>query len=140
MLRVLVVLDSKPTRLSEQSINALSNFLPGYLMDVVHCIPEDDVQAWRLLDSNWSLPSDTSMRHATDGCSQINATISLLLLMYKDIKVQKIISSFRTEIGSILQSIASLQSSEDKMTLEERHKFQCLFEQLKVVTSASPAG
>ncbi|XVF07548.1 hypothetical protein REPUB_Repub06bG0148500 [Reevesia pubescens] len=36
MLRVLIKLDSKPTRFSEQSIIALSNFLPGYLMDVVH--------------------------------------------------------------------------------------------------------
>ncbi|KHG03996.1 Testis-expressed sequence 10 [Gossypium arboreum] len=167
MLRVLIVLDSKPTRLSEQSIIALSNFLPGYLMDVVHCIPEDDVRTWRyyllpcfflfdrsnrilklvldvigsfLTDSNLSLPSDTSTRYATDSLSRINATISLLLLMYKDIKVQKIISLFRTEVSSILQSIASLQSSEVKMTLEERHRFQCSFEQLKVVTSTSPAG
>lgn len=36
MLRVLVALDSKPTRLSEQSIITLSNFLSGYLIDVVH--------------------------------------------------------------------------------------------------------
>ncbi|TYG54114.1 hypothetical protein ES288_D09G163000v1 [Gossypium darwinii] len=166
MLRVLILLDSKPTRLSEQSIIALSNFLPGYLMDVVHCIPEDDVRTWRyyllpcfflfdrsnkvlklvldligsfLTDSNLSLPSDTSTRYATDNLSRINATISLLLLMYKDIKVQKIISLFRTEVSSILKSIASLQSSEVKMTLEERHRFQCSFEQLKVVTSTSPA-
>ncbi|KAG2683092.1 hypothetical protein I3760_10G016800 [Carya illinoinensis] len=41
MLRMLAILDSKPTRLSEQSINTLSNFLSGYLIDVVHCIPED---------------------------------------------------------------------------------------------------
>ncbi|KAA3455232.1 Armadillo-like helical [Gossypium australe] len=167
MLRVLIALDSKPTRLSEQSIIALSNFLPGYLMDVVHCIPEDDVRTWRyyllpcfflfdrsnkvlklvldvigsfLTDSNLSLPSDTSTRYATDNLSRINATISLLLLMYKDIKVQKIISLFRTEVSSILQSIASLQSSEVKMNLEERHRFQCSFEQLKVVTSTPPAG
>uniref|UniRef100_A0A2P2M5A1 TEX10-like TPR repeats domain-containing protein n=3 Tax=Rhizophora mucronata TaxID=61149 RepID=A0A2P2M5A1_RHIMU len=42
MLRILVVLDAKPTRLSEKSIVTLSNFLTGYLLDVVHCIPEDD--------------------------------------------------------------------------------------------------
>lgn len=36
MLRMLAILDSKPTRLSEQSINTLSNFLSGYLIDVVH--------------------------------------------------------------------------------------------------------
>ncbi|KAK0587618.1 hypothetical protein LWI29_025899 [Acer saccharum] len=42
MLRMLVMLDSKPTRLSEQSISTLSNYLSGYLIDVVHCNPEDD--------------------------------------------------------------------------------------------------
>ncbi|KAK3227006.1 hypothetical protein Dsin_006868 [Dipteronia sinensis] len=42
MLRMLVSQDSKPSRLSEQSISALSKYLSGYLIDVVHCIPEDD--------------------------------------------------------------------------------------------------
>ncbi|XP_021623442.1 testis-expressed protein 10 homolog isoform X2 [Manihot esculenta] len=42
MLRFLVMLDSKPTRLSEESILSLSNFLLGYLVDVVHRIPGDD--------------------------------------------------------------------------------------------------
>ena len=36
MLRMLAMLDCKPTRLSEQSIITLSNFLLGYLIDVVH--------------------------------------------------------------------------------------------------------
>lgn len=36
MLRVLVVLDCKPTRLSEQGIIALSKYLSGYLIEVVH--------------------------------------------------------------------------------------------------------
>ncbi|XP_039026289.1 uncharacterized protein LOC120159822 [Hibiscus syriacus] len=172
MLRVLIILDSKPTRLSEKSIIALSNFLPGYLMDVVLCIPVDDVQTWQyyllpcffmfdrsykllklvldvigsfLTDNNFSLPSDASTRYAADSLSRINATISLLLLMYEDIKVHKIVSLFKEEISSILQSLASLQiwfllDSEVKMTIEERHRFQCSFEQLKAVTSTSPAG
>ncbi|XP_021289785.1 uncharacterized protein LOC110420739 [Herrania umbratica] len=174
MLRVLIMLDSKPTRLSEQSIIALSNFLPGYLMDVVHCIPEVDgneatvsnhVQTCRyyllpcfflfdrsnqlvklflnvmgssLTDSSLSFESHNSTQYATDSLSQMNITVSLLLLIYKDVKVQKIMSLFKTEIGSIMQSIASLQSSEVNMTIEERHKFQCSFERLKVVASTSP--
>lgn len=36
MLRVLVMLDSKPTRISEQGIITLSNFLSKYLIDVLH--------------------------------------------------------------------------------------------------------
>ncbi|CAK9180770.1 unnamed protein product [Ilex paraguariensis] len=42
LLRMLITVDSKPTRLSEQSITNLSNFLPGYLIDAVSSIPEDD--------------------------------------------------------------------------------------------------
>lgn len=36
MLRVLITLDSNPTRLSEQSITTLGNFLPEYLINVMH--------------------------------------------------------------------------------------------------------
>ncbi|XP_021892438.1 uncharacterized protein LOC110810555 [Carica papaya] len=42
LLRTLTILDSKPTRLSEQDILALSNILLGYLIDVVLSVPEDD--------------------------------------------------------------------------------------------------
>lgn len=62
-----------------------------------------------LIDSSLLLPYHTSTKYASNGLSQINAIVSLLLFLYKDNKVQKIISLFRTEIGSILQSIASLQ-------------------------------
>ncbi|XP_012574851.1 uncharacterized protein [Cicer arietinum] len=40
LLRVLVTVDSKPTRLSEQSIITLGPCLSEYLMDAVQCIPE----------------------------------------------------------------------------------------------------
>lgn len=36
LLRVLVVLDCQPTRLSEQGVIALSKYLSGYLIEVVH--------------------------------------------------------------------------------------------------------
>lgn len=35
MLQVISALDSKPSRLSEESINVLAKFLPVYLMDVI---------------------------------------------------------------------------------------------------------
>ncbi|TKY65839.1 Testis-expressed sequence 10 protein [Spatholobus suberectus] len=41
LLRMLVAVDSKPTRLSEQSIITLGHHLSDYLMDAVQCIPED---------------------------------------------------------------------------------------------------
>ncbi|XP_042501520.1 uncharacterized protein LOC122079264 isoform X2 [Macadamia integrifolia] len=42
LLRMLVVLDSKPTRLSEQSIIKLSKSLSEYLIDAASSIPEND--------------------------------------------------------------------------------------------------
>ncbi|XP_010423350.1 PREDICTED: uncharacterized protein LOC104708471 [Camelina sativa] len=41
ILRMICALDSKPTRLSESGVTILSEFLPGYLIDIVNCIPED---------------------------------------------------------------------------------------------------
>ncbi|KAL1196940.1 hypothetical protein V5N11_024740 [Cardamine amara subsp. amara] len=41
ILRMICALDSKPTILSESSLTALSEYLPGYLVDIVSCIPED---------------------------------------------------------------------------------------------------
>ncbi|KAF7818845.1 Pre-rRNA-processing protein IPI1 isoform A [Senna tora] len=42
LLRMLVTLDVKPTRLSEKSIVTLGWYLSDYLMDVVQSIPEND--------------------------------------------------------------------------------------------------
>ncbi|CAH2036338.1 unnamed protein product [Thlaspi arvense] len=42
ILRMICELDSKHTRLSESSVTTLSEFLPGYLIDIVNCIPEED--------------------------------------------------------------------------------------------------
>ncbi|RDX92488.1 Testis-expressed protein 10, partial [Mucuna pruriens] len=41
LLRMLVTVDSKPTRLSEQSIICLGHHLSEYLIDAMQCIPED---------------------------------------------------------------------------------------------------
>ncbi|XP_022766966.1 uncharacterized protein LOC111311659 isoform X2 [Durio zibethinus] len=134
MLRVLIVLDSKPTRLSEQSITALSNFLPGYLMDVVLCISKDDVRTWRyhLLPCFFLFDRSNKLLGLV-----LNVIGSFLTASNLSIASH---TSTKTEVGSILQRIASLQSSELKMTLEERHRFQCSFEQLKMVSSTSPVG
>ncbi|KAE8125193.1 hypothetical protein FH972_020026 [Carpinus fangiana] len=171
MLRMLAILDSKPTRLSEQSIITLSNFLLGYLIDVVHCIQEDHEEpnasictlhyylipcffffdrSHKLLDlvlkMMGSLITDSSSslfppKYATDCSSRINAVVSVLVFMHKDVKVQQIISSLKAEVDHILRKILSFQSSEEiSMTMEERHKIRCAFDQLKVLTSTSANG
>ncbi|KAF3969199.1 hypothetical protein CMV_006986 [Castanea mollissima] len=146
MLRMLAVLDSKPTRLSEQSIVTLSNFISGYLIDVVHCIPEDHDESkvsfptllyyllpcfflfdrsHKLLNlvlktmgslitaSSSSQCSPNYIQYAMECSSRINAIVSVLVFMHKDVKVQKIIFAFKAEIVHMLQKILSLQSSEE---------------------------
>jgi pre-rRNA-processing protein IPI1 len=48
-------------------------------------------------------------KYATDCSSRINAIVSVLLLMHKDVKVQQIISSLKAEVDHILRKILSFQ-------------------------------
>ncbi|KAF8399349.1 hypothetical protein HHK36_015214 [Tetracentron sinense] len=137
MLRMLVKLDSSPTRLPEQSIINLSSSLPGYLIDAASYIPEDSDEP---VDSNrmhicqyYLLPcfflfdrSDKLLNlvlglmgsslfppHGTqnsfDQSSRIWAIVSILIFMLKDAKVQRSLSSCKAEIKRILQNILLLQ-------------------------------
>ncbi|KAI7990847.1 Testis-expressed protein 10 [Camellia lanceoleosa] len=145
LLRMLVALDARPTRFSQQSIINLSNFLPGYLIDVVSCFPEDDdesrIPVLRSTRHYYFLPCYIlfyrsnkllnlvlrKMGSLVTEKSRITAIVSVVLLMHKDVKVWKILSSCKTDIDFILQSILVVQSSEeDNMVLEERHKIQNL--------------
>ncbi|KAF3442742.1 hypothetical protein FNV43_RR16659 [Rhamnella rubrinervis] len=159
MLRVLTTLDSNPTKLSQQSITTLGNFLPEYLIDVVHCIPEDEdtdpihsrtrcyylLPCFFLFDRshellNLVLKTLGSLidhnQHTANHSSIAGAIVSVLLSMRKDVKVWQIISSFKANIDSMLQNIICLQSSDEiSLTLEERHKIQCAVDQLKTLTS-----
>ncbi|KAJ0027211.1 hypothetical protein Pint_36174 [Pistacia integerrima] len=143
MLRMLVTLDSKPTRFSEQGVITLSDYLSGYVVDVAHCIPEDDeitvptrtrtclyyiLPCFFLFDRSHKLlelvlnkmgslitqSSSSSLdqiyvQYAMDRSKRINAVVSAILLMHKDAKVRKIVSSFKEEMVHILKSIMSLQ-------------------------------
>ncbi|KAJ8899163.1 hypothetical protein K2173_011950 [Erythroxylum novogranatense] len=94
MLRVLLVLDSKPTRLSEQSIITLSSFLSGYLMDVVLCGPERN--------------------GATTACTCMNTRRYYILpsFFFFD-RSKKILSQVLNIMGSfITESISSLLSGD----------------------------
>nr|GEV77408.1 hypothetical protein [Tanacetum cinerariifolium] len=42
LLRMIITLDSKPSKLSEESISKLGNVIPGYLIDVVSSIREEE--------------------------------------------------------------------------------------------------
>ncbi|KAI3813070.1 hypothetical protein L1987_17786 [Smallanthus sonchifolius] len=52
LLRMIVTLDSKPTKLSEQSISKLANVLPRYLIDVVSSLGEKDIGSGNTIRTN----------------------------------------------------------------------------------------
>ncbi|KAI4300557.1 hypothetical protein L6164_033924 [Bauhinia variegata] len=171
LLRMLVTVDSKPTRLSEQSIVTLSYYLAEYLMNIVQCIAEDDdehnlssqirtqhyyilpcfflfdrchklmnlvlkTMGSAIIESSLSLASDNCTCNEKECSSRVNAVASVLLLMQKDVKLQKIMSMFEEDIDNILKNVLSLKSSEEiNMKIEERHKIQCTVDRLKILTS-----
>ncbi|XP_058003354.1 uncharacterized protein LOC110634711 isoform X3 [Hevea brasiliensis] len=152
MLRILVRLDSKPTRLSEQSIINLSNFIPGYLIDVVHCMGGFDAEPkeahFRTL-MDYIVPcfymfesSRKLLNLVLNGMgsmiteSRINDIVSVLMLMHKDDKMNRIISSSRAEFDHVSQSIRSLKLEDSSLTVGERRRIQYALEQLKTVRSS----
>ncbi|XP_057506266.1 uncharacterized protein LOC130789508 isoform X3 [Actinidia eriantha] len=168
LLRVLVALDSRSTRLSQQSIMNLGNFLPGYLIDAVTLFPEYDDKSLApvvksachyyllpcyflfyrnnkllnlLLNMMASLVTEkrsSLSSFASDHSSRISAILSVVLLMHKDVKIRKILSSCKAEVDLILQNILAVQSSEEiNMVIEERHKINAAVDQLKTVASTS---
>ncbi|KAK4371770.1 hypothetical protein RND71_007154 [Anisodus tanguticus] len=166
LIRLLITLDSKPTRLSEQTINRLSEVLPEYFLDVVNNIPEEDEESTKLLirqtrhyyllpcfflfdRSNTLLNQilkvmESLMRRnvssllphhkgvlGKDQSSRILSIVSVLLLMHGDLKMQKLLMPCKTEIRNILESMRTLESSEDiMMTIEERHQIRSACDRL----------
>ncbi|KAF2289646.1 hypothetical protein GH714_037680 [Hevea brasiliensis] len=136
MLRILVRLDSKPTRLSEESIINLSNFIPSYLIDVVHCMGGFDAEPkeahFRTL-MDYIVPcfymfesSRKLLNLVLNGMgsmiteSRINDIVSVLMLMLKDDKMNRIISSSRAEFDHVSHSIRSLKLEDSSLTVGER--------------------
>ncbi|KAF9680808.1 hypothetical protein SADUNF_Sadunf06G0159900 [Salix dunnii] len=172
MLRMLIALDTKPSRLSERSICSLSDVLSAYLIDIAHCAPKDGdegvgsihEQTWcyyllpgfflfdrshKLLNlvlkvmgssingSSASLLSGYHIRYAKGNSCRINATVSVLLWMQRDAKVQQILYSFKEEIDHISRSVCSLQSSEEiNVPIEERHIIKHAIDRLRSLTSS----
>lgn len=154
LLRMLVSLDSRPTRLSDQSIVNLSKILPGYLIDVVLWFSgnEDELSVPWVISSryyyllpclflfyrsnkllslvlNAILPlaserMSSISSHSSYHSNSVNAVVSLILLLNKDHKIHRQLSSCKVEIDSILQSLLVVQSAEENMAIDEKHKIQ----------------
>eukprot|EP00268_Persea_americana_P064657 TRINITY_DN8539_c0_g1_i1.p1 TRINITY_DN8539_c0_g1~~TRINITY_DN8539_c0_g1_i1.p1 ORF type:complete len:884 (-),score=132.86 TRINITY_DN8539_c0_g1_i1:635-3286(-) len=169
MLRMVVMLDSKPTRLSEEIMGTLSYYLFGYLVDAAAHIPDNINEKadfdWKsvfqyyaqpalimfersdkllslvlnLLGSSMVEHDSTRPLHDVEYACQltirVHAVAFILIFMHKNVKVHQSLFSCASAIKCILQNILSLlASNEINMTLQERHKIQYAFEQLKVET------
>ncbi|CAA2988029.1 testis-expressed sequence 10 homolog isoform X1 [Olea europaea subsp. europaea] len=154
LLRLLVTFDSKPSRLSEESIINISHTLPEYLMDIAFNDQEDDHEPstaisvkrkeYYLLppfllfhrsNSLLSLVLNVMGSWVSEICSLLCAIISMLLLMHEDIKIQRILSSCKMQIKNILQNLSTLLPSvEIQLTIREKREIQSAHDQLKAVT------
>ncbi|KAL6575087.1 hypothetical protein OROMI_012372 [Orobanche minor] len=170
-LRLLVTLDLKQTRLSDQSVISLSYVLPKYLVDVVSNVGEDDLElasvksvkrrhyyllpsfylfygGKRLLNlvlhvmGSWisevssSLGSPGHINLSVGRSTMVRAVGSVLSHMYRDVKIRQILSTCNIETEIILQNLLNVLSSEEtKLTLEERHNFQTVYDRLRAITT-----
>ncbi|KAL0346974.1 UNVERIFIED_CONTAM: Receptor protein kinase TMK1 [Sesamum calycinum] len=169
LLRLLITLDSRPTRLTDQSIVKISHVLPQYLTDTVSNVREGDHEEKRrryyLLPSfylfhgskrllslvlnvmgSWvsKVSSSLGTHHhypSVDRSTMVCSICSVLLHMYKDVKIRQILLTCEIEIGTMLQNLLNLLSSEGtNLTLEERHKIQTAYDQLSAITNNDVVG
>ncbi|KAK9052330.1 hypothetical protein SSX86_028959 [Deinandra increscens subsp. villosa] len=168
LLRMIVTLDSNPTKLPEQSISKLGNVLPRYLLDVVSTFGKEDIGSNNTIHTSriryYILPcfllfhrsekifNDTlnimssfilgASFHGqnddviTDHSTRIAAAVHVFLLMHDDVRIREILLRYNKEIDSILQNIVRVMSDEGyKLKIEAKHKIQCAYDRLKIVTS-----
>lgn len=162
LLRTIIALDSKPTKISEQSISKLGNVIPGYLVDIVSSLQAEDCGSSKTRRSRYyvlpcfllfyrseKLLNDvlnvmTSFISGNDSLSfdgqnglssRITAVVRVLLLMHEDVRIWQILSCYREEIDSLLHNILRVMSHEgSNLNIEEKHKIQCAYDRLKTIT------
>ncbi|KAG8376816.1 hypothetical protein BUALT_Bualt09G0103200 [Buddleja alternifolia] len=164
-LRLIVTLDPKVTSISDESVVNISRVLPQYLIDIIYNVEEDDHDSaiavkrrlYYLIPSFYLIHGcnrllnvvlkemgswvyDVSSLLGSHSVDKICAIASLLLDMYKDTKIRKILSSCKIEIETVFQSVFNLLSSEGtKLTLEEKHKIQSAYDRLRATMERTPS-
>ncbi|XP_068647203.1 uncharacterized protein [Aristolochia californica] len=88
-----------------------------------------------IMESNSSSIPEGGIQSSLELLSRIHAVASLTKFIYEDVKLHQTLSSCRLLIKCILQVILNVQvSNESTINLEEKHKLQCAFDQLKTQT------
>lgn len=147
LLRMMMTLDSNPTRLSEDSICKLANILPSYLIHAFSFsqqqnLGEEDggyylLPCFVLFGRSERLLREVMASFVSD-CekggdpTRITALVGVLLLMHQH--HNKEISVCKQEIGSILHNLLAL-ISDDAYTLkiQDKHQIQCAYDHLNKI-------
>ncbi|XP_041997501.1 uncharacterized protein LOC121747513 [Salvia splendens] len=162
-VRLLLALDSKPSRLSDLSVVSMSHVLPQYMTSVLSNVRYNDEDSMsvisvkrrqyyllpcyyliygskRLLSlvlnvmGSWVSEASSSVDRSNTICS----IASVLLLMYEDVKVRQILPSCKTEMASVIQNMLNLLTCGEgpNMTLEERYNIERAYNQLRAITNS----
>ncbi|KAG9454764.1 hypothetical protein H6P81_007668 [Aristolochia fimbriata] len=88
-----------------------------------------------MLESNSSSLPERGIQSSLQQLSRIHAVASFIKFIYEDVKLHQSLYSCRILIKRILQIILKFQvSNEGTLNLEDKHKLQCAFDQLKTQT------
>lgn len=88
-----------------------------------------------ITESSSLLFSPKHIQLSMDCSSRINAIVSILVLMHKEVKVQKIISSHKADVDHMLQKVLSLQVEfyTSSMNLASHKPYHSIYAKLKHV-------
>ncbi|KAK9715972.1 hypothetical protein RND81_06G202800 [Saponaria officinalis] len=142
VMRILVALDSRPTKLSEESVVKLGNIVLIYMLNIALLFPDHEkeqrefrssctcryylVPCFHLLNRNIILVKHLLTKMSTqltqDCPRKIKAAVCLFSMLSMDLKMQKVLSSCKPEVDDILQKLLTTQSSMTaNMNIEQRH-------------------
>lgn len=147
LLRMIMTLDSKPSRLSQDSIWKLGKVLPGYLIHVVSNVGEiGSRRRYYILPCFVMLcRSSRMLNHVLNvmasfiSCEDenvdlISAVVGVLLLMHGDARLSQILVSCKEETACILHNILTLISDEGyKLKIQDKHKLQSAYHRLHLI-------
>ncbi|XP_020086368.1 testis-expressed sequence 10 protein-like isoform X2 [Ananas comosus] len=89
-----------------------------------------------MMDDNSLFPSRFDVSYSVEPSRRVHAAASIVLFLCGEMRLQRALRSSKSVIKTILQNMQNLLGS-DKFarTIEEKHKIQCAFDQLKKGTS-----
>nr|CAD1829335.1 unnamed protein product [Ananas comosus var. bracteatus] len=89
-----------------------------------------------MMDENSLFPSRFDVSYSAEPSCRVHAVTSIVLFLCSEMRLQRALRSSKSVIKTILQNMQNLLGSNKfARTIEEKHKIQCAFDQLKKGTS-----